>query len=179
MSAFMVNNRTLTKIAKYMEACANYEIGKAPGLSEIALDGDFQRLLSEEGLVDKKTGLFSAPLIHAFLYCRNRHALMQRYGEKETEDKMCPSELEPMEDGGTAIDISRETRKEWLANLYTVCRCYLYQIAEGDYQDDEFYWKMSGWIGAMAKVLAAYVVAEVRPYRLMGSGERSKPWDEF
>ena len=175
MSAFMVNNRTLTKIAKYMEACANYQIGKAPGLSELELDGGFKEWLSNEGLVEKGTGMFSAPLIHAFLYCRNRHALFQRYGDSQVS-MMCPNELEQMEDGGTAIDIDRETRKVWLANLYTVCRCYLYQIEEGDYQDDEFFWKFREWTNQMAHVLARYAVEEVRP---APNSPDWKPWDEF
>lgn len=176
MSAFMVNNRTLTKIAKYLEACGNYQIGKTRGLSEIELEGEFKEWMANEGLVDKKSGMFSAALIHAFLYCRNRHALCQRYGEKETEEKMCPSELEPMEDGGTAIDIDINTRKEWLSNLYTVCRCYLYQIEEGDFQDDEFFWMFREWIGQMAAVLARYVVDEVRP---LPPNPAHKAWDEF
>lgn len=176
MSAYMVNNRTLTKIAKYMEACGNYQIGKATGLSDIELKGGFKEWLSNEGLVDKKTGMFSAPLIHAFLYCRNRHALFQRYGEESVKEQMCPEELMPMEDGGTAIDIAPETRKEWLSNLYTVCRCYIYQIEEGDYQDDEFYWLFREWIEQMAKALAWYVVSEVRP---MPPNPNYKPWDEF
>ena len=174
MSAFMVNNRTLTKIAKYMEACANYQIGKAPGLSEIELDGGFKEWLSNEGLVEKGTGMFSAPLIHAFLYCRNRHALFQRYGDSQVS-MMCPNELEPMEDGGTAIDIGRETRRKWLSNLYTVCRCYRYQISEGDYEAEPFYRFFCEWIDQMAAVLAGYVVDEVRPK----GGANYRPWDEF
>lgn len=171
MSAFMVNNRTLTKIAKYMEACANYQIGKAPGLSELELTGDFKQYLQEQGLVDK-TGMFSASLIHRYLFDKNRKAIVARYGEDE---RMMGTFL-PMEDGGTAIDISKENRKEWLANLYMVCRCYKYQIEEGDYQDDEFYWKFREWIGRMAAKLAEYVVNEVRPYK--GVWPR-KSWEEF
>ena len=171
MSAFMVNNRTLTKIAKYMEACANYQIGKAPGLSELELKGDFKQYLQEQGLVDK-TGMFSASLIHRYLFDKNRKAIVARYGE----DERMMGTFMPMEDGGTAIDISKENRKEWLANLYTVCRCYKYQIEEGDYQDDEFYWKFREWIGRMAAILAEYVVNEVRPYK--GVWPR-KSWEEF
>lgn len=176
MSAYMVNNRTLTKIAKYMEACGNYQIGHATGLADIELKAAFKEWLVKEGLVDKKTGKFSAPIIHAFLYCRNRQALTQRYGEESVKDEMCQEELMPMEDGGTAIDTARATRKEWLSNLYTVCRCYLYQIEEGNYKDDEFFWKFSAWTNQMARVLAMYVVSEVRP---MPPNPNYKPWDEF
>ena len=171
MSAFMVNNRTLTKIAKYMEACANYQIGKAPGLSELELKGNFKQYLQEQGLVDK-TGMFSASLIHRYLFDKNRKAIVARYGEDE---RMMGMSL-PMEDGGTAIDIAKETRKEWLANLYTVCRCYKYQIEEGDYQEDEFYWMFREWLVQMAAELAKYVVNEVRPYKV---GEPHKSWEEF
>lgn len=171
MSAFMVNNRTLTKIAKYMEVCANYQIGKAPGLSELELKGNFKQYLQEQGLVDK-TGMFSASLIHRYLFDKNRKAIVARYGEDE---RMMGNFL-PMEDGGTAIDIAIETRKEWLANLYTVCRCYLYQIEEGDFQNDEFFWEFRTWIEQMAAVLARYVVEEIRP---KVTSANYKPWDEF
>lgn len=175
MSAFMVNNRTLSKIAKYMEACANHQIGGTKGGWELEFDSEFKKLLSDEGLVDATTGMFSASLFHAFLYKRNRRALLLRDGAEATEE-MCPSESEPMEDGGTAIDISFETRREWLANLYTVCRCYAYQIAEGDYREDWFYRKFAGWIRQIAAALANYVVNEVRPYK---PGCPFKPWDVF
>lgn len=167
----MVNNRTLTKIAKYMEACANYQIGKTPGLSDLELNGDFKQYLQEQGLVDK-TGMFSASLIHRYLYDKNKTALVARYGEAVD----MAGEFIPMEDGGTGIDVSQETRKEWLANLYTVSRCFLYQIEEGDFQNDSFFWLFKEWIGNMAAVLAKYVVEEVRPYKV---GEPYKSWEEF
>ena len=175
MSAFMVNGRTLTKIAKYMAACGNYEIGKAPGLSEIELRPEFKKKLAEEGLVERGTGKFSAPLIHAYLYSRNRHALIQCYGEKSAAEEMCPSELEPMEDG-IEINTAKESRREWLSNLYTVSKCYKYQIEEGDYKEDEFYWLFREWVSQMADVLAGYVVREVRPFP---PNPAYKPWDEF
>lgn len=174
MSAHMVNNRTLTKIAKYMAACANYRNGMYPGLSEL----EFREtgLLEDKGLADKVSGAFSASLIHAYLYRKNREALVARYGQEATDTEMCPNETEPMDDGGTAIDIDKVTRKEWLSNLYTVCRCYLYQIEEGHYRDDDFYWALNGWANQMAKVLAGYVVAEYRPYP---PNPNFKPWDQF
>ena len=67
-----------------------------------------------------------------------------------------------MEDGGTAIDISSANCKEWLANLYTVCECYLYQIEEGKFWHDRLYQEFGRWILQMAGVLARYVVKEVR-----------------
>lgn len=176
MSAYMVNNRTLTKIARYMEVCANYRIGKNSGLSELELKGDFQKLLNDAGLANKDSGVFSASLIHAYLYRKNREALVARYGQEATDTEMCPAETQQMDDGGTPIDIRLETRKEWLSNLYTVCRCYLYQIEEGNYQDDEFFWKFDSWVNQMAKVLAKYVVAEYRP---MPPNPNYKPWDKF
>lgn len=171
MSAFMVNNRTLTKIAKYMEACANYRAGERSGLDGLEIRGDFERYLREEGLVDK-TGRFSASLIHRYLYDKNKAALVARYGE--VVDMV--GEFIPMEDGGTSIDMSLKTRKEWLSNLYTVSRCYLYQIEEGDFQNDSFFWLFKEWIGEMAAVLAKYVVEKVRPYK---PDFQYKPWDEF
>lgn len=167
----MVNNRTLTRIAKYMEACANYKAGEMSGLDGIEIRGDFERELREAGLVDK-TGRFSASLIHRFLFEKNKVALEARYGK----DVDMSGEYIPMEDGGTSIDVSPKTRKEWLANLYTVSRCYLYQIEEGDFQNDSFFWLFKEWIGEMAEVLAKYVVEEVRPYM---PGHQYKSWDEF
>ena len=176
MSAFMVNNSTLSKIAKYMEACANYKIGSAQGLWDLELDKDFKKLLAAEGLVDETTGEFSASLIHSYLYRRNFNALCFRYGEKETKETLCPSEPVPLDDKGTAEDVSYENRKVWLSNLYTVCRCYLYQIAEGDYLGDMFYRKFGEWISQMAAALARFVVDEVRPST---GGLPNKSWDEF
>ena len=172
----MLNNRTLTKIAKYMEACGNYQFGKCPGLSGIELNGEFKTYLADEGMFDEKTGRYSASLIHAFLYGKNRKALVARCGKETVEAEMCPNEIEPMEDGESDVDISEKNRKEWLANLYEVCRCYTYQISEGNYQSDEFYWKMREWVGKMAEVLADYVVREFRP---LPPNPKYRPWDEF
>lgn len=176
MSAFMVNNRTLSKIAKYMAACASLPIGGAGGIWKLELDSDFKKLLDAEGLVDKTTGKFSASLIHEYLYRRNLKALCCRYGEKDAKEEMCPSGYEPIEDENTPVDVSYENRRVWLANLYTVCRCYLYQISEGDYHGDRFYQEFSDWLHQMASILADYVVEEVRPYVV---GRHYKAWDEF
>lgn len=176
MSAFMVNNSTLTKIAKYMEVCANYDHDHVQAIWDITLDSDFKKCLVENGCF---TGSFSAQRIHALLYRLNREALIALYGKTDTDSMMCPSEIEPMEDGGTEIDIKMETRKEWLSNLYTVCRCYQYQITEGDYKKNKFYSLFSEWIDTMAMALAAYVVDEVRPKGRMGDGIYYKTWDEF
>lgn len=172
----MVNNSTLSKIAKYMEVFANCQIGDAKGLWELVLDKDFKKFLADEGLVDQTTGEFSASLIHEYLFRRNLKALCFRYGEKATKEEMCPSGYEPIEDEKTPVDISIVNRREWLANLYTVCRCYLYQIAEGDYRGDRFYHEFAEWIRQMASVLANYVVDDVRQYV---PGRTYKTWDEF
>lgn len=175
MSAYMVNNRTLSIIAKYMEECANYQIGGVRGIFGLEFDRGFKKFLIGEGLVDPITGMFTATNLHRFLYKRNRRALRSRYGAKEVKE-MCPLEPEPMEDAGTPVDVSFENRREWLANLYTVCQCYLYQIAEGDYHGDWFYNEFAEWLRQMATALANYVVDEVRsPW----DGLHHKSWDEF
>lgn len=176
MSAFMVNNRTLSKIAKYMEACANYQIGGERGFFGLEFGSGFKAFLKGEGLVDQTTGKFSASLIHEYLYRRNLNALCFRYGKKEVKEQMCPSGYEPLEDEKTPVDVSYWNRKVWLANLYTVCRCYLYQIAEGDYREDVFFREFSEWVRQMASILANHVVEEVRRYEV---GRPNKPWDEF
>lgn len=168
MSAFMVNNRTLTKIANYMAAFARPDNSKN---YDLELEDNFKKHLSDKGLYDKEKGEFSKRLIHAYLYEKNREAMIARYGDGESI-----AECIQMEDEGTSIDLSPKTRKTWLSNLYTVCRCYLYQIEEGDYQNDEFFWLFSAWIQQMARVLAQYVVEKVRPGF---PHEDYKPWDEF
>ena len=177
MSTYMVNNRTLTKIAKYMEVCANRQADEMPWLSDLELGDGFVDLLLREGCGDAETGKVSAALIHAFLYRRNREALMLCYGKEFVEKEMCPEEQIAMEDGGTAIDISSANCKEWLANLYTVCECYLYQIEEGKFWHDRLYQEFGRWILQMAGVLARYVVKEVRG--IYPLDPNSKPSDEF
>ena len=90
MSTYMVNNRTLTKIAKYMEVCANRQADEMPWLSDLELGDGFVDLLLSEGCGDAETGKVSAALIHAFLYRRNREALMLCYGKEFVEKEMCP-----------------------------------------------------------------------------------------
>ena len=176
MSAFMVNNSTLSKIAKYMEECANYQIGGERGIYEIEFASGFKKFLADEGLLDQTTGEFSASLIHEYLFRRNLKALCIRYGEKDAKEEMSPLGYEPIEDEKTPVDVSFWHRKVWLANLYTVCRCYLYQISEGDYRGDRFYQEFSEWISQQASTLANYVVEEVRKYEY---GRPTKTWDEF
>ena len=99
--------------------------------------------------------------------------MIARYGEKNTDEEMCPEKTMPQDD--VSVDTDMATRREWLSNLYTVCRCYKYQITEGDYAADPFYRFFGEWIDQMAAVLADYVVDEVRPK----IGSEYKPRDEF
>ena len=179
MSAFMVNNRTLTIIAKYMAECANYKLfgrlGRQCSIDSIEFDKTMMALLNERGCYDAKAGMYLPQNIHRILVEENRKALCERYTEGE---KMGGgSEYDWMEEG-VGIDTKECTRKEWLVNLYEVTRCYHYQIAEGDFRANPFYVEMEKWIAQMAAELAAYVVEEFRP-RYPKAGEPYKCWEEF
>ena len=141
----------------------------------LGISDDFRKFLADAGLkITDDPTVFSPAKIHAYLYAKNRAALVARYGEKATNAVMCP-EKEMAIDRTESVDTRLETRREWLSNLYTVCRCYKYQISEGDYDSDPFYRFFGEWIDQMAAVLADYVVDEVRPK----CGANYRPWDEF
>lgn len=180
MSAYMVNNRTLSIMAEYMAKCANNNLfgryGRLDGINQIEFDKSMLDLLKRKGCYDSKNCFhYLAKEIHRLLVEENRKALCARY--EDGEEMGGGSEYDKMEEG-VVIDMSENTRKEWLVNLYEVTRCYVYQITEGDYQTNPFYAEMIKWIAKMAETLASYVVDEIRP-RYPKEGERYKFWDEF
>ena len=181
MSAFMVNNKTLTIIAKYMADCANNDkcgrLGRNMALRPIEFSEAMLAYLEGRGCLDKSTGLFLAQSIHKVLVDENRKALVARYGEDDGKEMGGGDGYEPF-NGEISIDTREDTRREWLVNLYEVTRCYLYQISEGDYRSNPFYAEMVNWLNQMAAVLAGYVVDEIRP-RFVKMGVKHKCWDEF
>ena len=174
MSAYMLPNETISRIANYMMIAARPSRWIPEGMRWLEIDDGFRKCLADAGLkIDDESDTFDGEKIHAFLYAKNRAALIARYGEKNVDEEMCPEKTMPQDD--VSVDTDMETRREWLSNLYTVCRCYRYQITEGDYAADPFYRFFGEWIDQMAAVLADYVVDEVRPK----CGSNYKPWDEF
>ena len=175
MSAYMLPNETISVIAHYMTIAAQPSKWLTPGMQWLETSDGFRKFLADAGLKIYEDGdLIDAEKVHAYLYEKNRKALIARYGEKNVDEEMCPEKTMPY-DWDAAIDTDIKTRREWLANLYTVCRCYKYQITEGDYAADPFYRFFGEWIDQMAAVLADYVVDDVRPK----SGANYRPWDEF
>ena len=174
MSAYMLPNKTISIIACYMMVAARPSRWIPEGMRWLELSDDFRKCLADAGLkIDEESDTFDGEKIHAYLYAKNRAALIALYGEKSVDEEDCPEKTMPQDD--VSVDTKEETRREWLSNLYTVCRCYKYQISEGDYESDPFYRFFGEWINRMAAVLADYVVAEVRPK----GGANYRTWDEF
>ena len=73
------------------------------------------------------------------------------------------------------MDRRESTRRTWLAKLYNVCRCYLYQIDEGDVSNSRFYKEFEKWLNKIAEVLSEYLVDEA--YGDEGGG--CAHWGEF
>lgn len=175
----MLGNKTLTIIARYMAECANNQycgrLGGNEAIRPIELPKAFQEYLRGKGCRDEDTGLFLAGKIHDLLVDENRKALCERYADGEN---MGGGNEYNMMEPRIVIDLKKETRKEWLSNLYTVVRCYQYQIAEGDYKSNPLYNELERWIADMAVALAKYTVESVRP-EFPQKGQPWKSWSEF
>lgn len=178
MSSFMMGNRELTIIAKYMAECANNTqmgmLGRVETISRIEFGNSMLDYLRANGCYDSGSGLYLAGDIHQVLVRENRKALAARYADSE---EMIGGGYNMMEER-IVIDLKNETRKEWLSNLYTVVRCYQYQIAEGDYKNNPLYNELDRWIADMAMSLAVYVVDTIRP-AMPKPGQPWKSWSEF
>lgn len=181
MSAFMVNNRTLTIIAKYMAECANNNrygrLARRDHIIPLEFPEQMLELLRDNGCYDSKKGVYLAEGIHRLLTEENVKALAVQYGKEQIDAMKGKCVYERME-GNTDIDTRKDSRREWLANLYQVVCCYIYQISEGDYRANPFYVELLAWEIKMAEELAGYVVDEFRP-RFPKAGEPYKSWDEF
>ena len=173
----MVNNRTLTIIAKYMARCAdNPEWGRMDSFRPLELNAAMRAYLKGKGCYNVKHGSYESKKIFRLLVIENINALKARYSDEQVQQLRGDEGYRFMDE--ISIDTRKDTRKEWLVNLFEVTRCYLYQIAEGDYKANPLYVELETWIKAMAFVLAEYVVEEIRP-RYPKQGEPFKPWEEF
>ena len=126
MSAYMVDNENLCKMAGYITAFLDgmEHKGTCTGAKAFWFSDDFVKTFLEiPGVYDSKRGCYDAKPIHRALYDMNRNALLARYGACET----------PYEDfNNKNVDTREETRDEWQCRLFTVIRNYLYQCSEGN-----------------------------------------------
>ena len=185
MSAYMINDKTRAIIAKYLAAALNenHRMGVIEGVKKIELDTARIANVPELKECLAEDGEYSSTKIYKALYDLNRRALIGRYGEKNGT-KMA-GDLGEMPN--ISVKTGEDTRREWLANLYTVMSSLIYQCDEkpnitavknsnGDweYVPCPFLKALEHWQCIMAAKLAEYVVEEVR-----GSIMKRKPWDEF
>ena len=129
MSAFMIDNKNLTRIAKYITAILNDQntmrLYEGIGCYEFSHE-DIERFKTLEGACDAE-GWFNEEGIHRAVYELNKAALVGRYGE-------CNDEYEPI-DKTITIDTSEKGRNEWQCRLYNILRGYLYQCDERGARD--------------------------------------------
>ncbi|MGN0130705.1 MAG: hypothetical protein ACI4CE_07455 [Methanomethylophilus alvi] len=125
MSAYMVPNEDLCKIAGYITAILDgtEHTGTCEGVKAFWFSQDFKQTFKEiPGAYDSKCGCYNAKPIHCALYVMNRQALMARYGE-------CADAYEGFD--GKAVETREDTRNEWQCRLFSVIRNFLYQCNEG------------------------------------------------
>lgn len=126
MSAYMVSNENLSRIAGYIGKMLNASQfkGTSIGSKAIYLPSEvidtFDKL---PGVYDTRRGEYVEENIHKALFDMNRAAIIARYGE-------CLTEYEPFD--GKPTDIREETRDEWQCRLFTAIRNLLYQCEEGE-----------------------------------------------
>lgn len=133
MSAYMVDNENLCKIAGYITAILDgteYN-GTCTGAKAFCFSQDFvQTFKAIPGAYDSKWGCYNAKAIHRALYDMNRNAYLARYGECET----------PYEKfDGKSVETMEETRDEWQCRLFSVVRNYLYQCDEGNVPETKIF----------------------------------------
>lgn len=133
MSAYMVPNENLCKIAGYITAILEEQerSGTCEGAKAYWLPQDFKDTFRAiPGAYDSKWGNYNAEPIHRALYDMNRQALLARYGE-------CADAYEPF--NGKAVETREETRDEWQCRLFTVIQNYLYQCEEGNVPETKLF----------------------------------------
>lgn len=133
MSAYMVSNENLCKIAGYLTAILDgtEHSGTCEGAKVFWFSQDFKDTFKAiPGAYDSKWGCYNAKPIHRALYDMNRNALLARYGE-------CADAYEPFD--GKSVETREETRNEWQCRLFTVIRNYLYQCCEGNVPETKLF----------------------------------------
>ena len=170
MSAYMVRTDTLSTIAKFLALCASDHSCCMRPIRDIEAPASLKSVLKSSLCYDE-LGLCSVERVYGLLWDENAKAIKASYSNW----KEMTGEKTPFKTDAAFPDVYNTVRREWLANLYTVCRCYRYQTMEGDFKKNKFWLGFSEWIDKMAAELADYVVKKVRP----DTPSQYKPWDEF
>ena len=172
MSAFMMPAKTTAIIAEYLALAATStgHSGTYEGIKTIEPPKRLLEYLKGSGCYDARHDEYMPEAIYNMMSNINLTALKERY--HDVEDGYEAYERQP-------ISILECDRRKWLANLYTVARCYHYQIAEGMVSKSDFYHYFGEWIDGMARVLAEFVVDEVRPKYSAEVDNGWKSWSEF
>lgn len=148
MSAYMVGNENLSKIAGYITAILDgmEQKGICEGVKAFWFSKEFAKTFREiPAAFDSKYGYYNVKPIHRALYDMNRAALLERYGE-------CEDAYEPFDE--KKVDTREETRDEWQCRLYTVVRNYLYQCNEGKVPATALYQAVSELEDTLAHTIA-------------------------
>ena len=164
----MMPGKTAAIIAEYLAYAADAaeHNGVVRGIKTIEPPPQLLKCLRVEGCYSDAEGV-SARQVYNLMMETNVTALKDRYSDISPD-------YEPYE--VARIDTKETTRRQWLANLYEVSRCYYYQISEGKVCKSKFYQAFGAWVQKMAIQLAEYIVKEVRPNN---GSEDYKPWSEF
>lgn len=149
MSAYMVENENLCKMARYISdiLTAQDMMGTVTGVKKIWVNKPTVNLFKGfKGFYDAAHGEFRAEALHKALYEMNRDAIIACYGK-------CAECFEPFD--GKNVDEREETRDEWQCRLFTVIRNYLYQCTEGDVPETNLFKAVSAIQTALANRIAA------------------------
>lgn len=148
MSAYMVPNENLSKIAGYLTAVLDgtEHGGLCEGAKALWMTKESIKTFKDiPEAYDSANRLYHVDAIHKALYAMNRDALVARYGK-------CEDAYEPY-DGGK-VDASEATREEWQCRLFTIIRNYLYQCAEGNVTETRLYKAVEEFLEVLAETIA-------------------------
>ena len=164
MSCFMLGERSLTVIAKYLAAAAN---AKGPGtmlvgIAKACTPEKMDDVLRSEGCYNVNRDMCDERKVYGLLARMNAESVGARYGDYPA--------IRAMDDEVT-VDTDERTRRVWLAKLFRICQCYLYQIDEAEISCKPFFKAFEAWTVKMAALLADYLVDEAY-------GGKA-PWGEF
>ena len=150
MSAYMVDNENLSRMAAYFAAIldATERMGTCDGAKAFSPRPSIVKAFKAiPGVYDARYGEFKAKVIHRALYDMNRAALMARYGE-------CADAFEPYRP--IAVETREETRDEWQCRLFNIVRNYTYQCYEGNVPETALFNAVKG----IEEMLAAQIAVE-------------------